>query len=151
MGKAAVRSESGVHEVTMLVRNKPFKEWVTVYYDPEKTNEEKLLKLIRAKRCPRASQVRVANEKFTAMNPFTSEGEIVQLRIADVPKDKAPELVLPEGWKVFGDAKGFPDSKGKTYISVQVPAKAKQQAYKIGIRISEDKKLETEVEVVRKV
>jgi hypothetical protein len=135
----------------MLVRQKPFKEWVAVYYDPDATNEEKLLKLLRARRCPRASVDRVDHEKFTAMNPFVSEGEVVQLRIADMPKDESPDLVLPAGWRAIGDAIGFSDKAGRNFISIQVPAKSEQKKYKVSLKISEVEMLETDIEVVRNV
>ena len=53
----------------MLMRGKPFREWVAVYYDPAKTGEEKLLKLLREGRCPRSRLDREEGEAFTVMNP----------------------------------------------------------------------------------
>ena len=48
----------------MLVRSKPFKEWVTVYFDPDKMSETKLLQLLRERRCPRAALDRESGEVY---------------------------------------------------------------------------------------
>jgi hypothetical protein len=135
----------------MLVRMKPFKEWINVYYDPETTSEAALLKTLHEKRCASATADQVVKDDLTVLNPFLSAGEIVQLRIAGVPKGKAIDVALPDGWKVVGDSKGFSGKDGKTYLSIQVPAKAAQKKYKVGVKIPDEKTLEAEIEVVRKI
>ena len=76
-----MRSEKGVHRVTKLLRNNPFREWVTVYFDPTKITEEAILKLLRERRCPRAEQVRADGKPLTVMNPFIGPGGVVQIRV----------------------------------------------------------------------
>lgn len=135
----------------MLLRRKPFREWITVYYDPAKTDEAKLLKILHSKRCKSSKVDRTASEKFTAMNKYASEGELVQLRIADAPKDQVPELDLPTGWEIFGDKNGYRNENGETFISVKVPLKAEQKNYTISLKGADGKGLETQVGIVRKI
>ncbi len=133
----------------MLVRMKPFKEWITVYFDPEKTSENKLLKLLQQRRCKSSKLARSENDKVTAMNPFASPGEIIQLRIAGTPEKNGFKITLPNGWKVTGDAKGVKHNDGKTYLSILVPEKTPLKKYIIGLALAGDKTLDTEVEIVR--
>ncbi|MEJ6699742.1 MAG: hypothetical protein QNL01_02110 [Akkermansiaceae bacterium] len=135
----------------MLVRMKPFKEWIYVYYDPEKTSEAKLLKTLHENRCASATADQFVKDDITVLNPFLSAGEIVQLRITGVPKGKALDASLPDDWKVVGDSKGFSGKDGKTYLSIKVTPKVAQKKYKVGVKISDDKSLEAVIEVVRKI
>ncbi len=130
---------------------KPFKEWVTVYYDPEKITEAKLLKLLHERRCKSSKVDRVVNDEFTAMNPFVSAGEIAQIRIPDSGKEAAAKMTLPEGWKIVGEAKGVTHKDGKTYLSLLIPKKAGQKKYVIGMTLADKKALKTTVEVVRRI
>jgi len=149
-GKASVGGEKGVHHVSMLVRDTPFREWVTVYFDPKQTSEDKLLSLLRERRCPKATLDRSPNDKFTVMNPYVGPGGIVQIKTTSPPDDPPPRVTLPEGWKMVGPETGVIDKQeGATYFSVQVPATTKPGTCSIGIRSPKLGILEASVEVVR--
>lgn len=135
----------------MLVRNKPFKEWVTVYFDPEKIAETKLLQLLRERRCPRSALDRETGDKLTAMNPFVDPGGIIQLQVEPPPEGRQLQVNLPDEWKLVGNEKGVADKDGKLYFSVQVPAKAEAKKYTVGFSIPKLHTIQTEVEVVRRV
>ena len=47
MGNTAVGGEEGVLKTSMLLRESTLREWISVYYDPGKTSEENLLKVLR--------------------------------------------------------------------------------------------------------
>ncbi len=133
----------------MLFRRAPFKEWITVYYDPEKISEQKILKLLHQRRCKSSKLDRLENDKLTAMNPFASSGEIIQLRITGIPKNDGYKIKLPDGWKITGDANGVKHEDGKTYLSIKVPEKTPQKKYNIGLTLAEGGTLEIQVEIVR--
>jgi len=135
----------------MLVRSKPFREWVTVYFDPAKVSEEKLLRLLRERRCPRASLDRKTDDKLTAMNPFVGPGGVVQLQVPQLPDGHAPGVDLPADWKLVGPETGVAGKDGKLYLSVQVPAKVEAKKYTLGVSVPKHRTVQTEVEVVRRV
>lgn len=147
MGKAAVRGEKGVIDVTMLVRNKPFGEWVTVYYDADETTEKALLALLRTRRCPKAALIRTEGRAATVMNPFVAPGDTVQVRIAPGRRDALGAMTLPDGWKVGGGKNGGPVEEG---VSIQVPREAAQGEAVLDLRIG-DRSVKLAVTVVRKV
>lgn len=135
----------------MLVRNTPFREWVTVYYEPSKITEAKLLELLRKKRCPRAALDRTPGDKLTAMNPVVGPGGIVQLQ-ATLPANRDPlKWKLPDGWQLVGPATGSKGEDGKTYVSVQVPGEAKAASYSLAVSTSNKETTTSAVEVVRRV
>ena len=135
----------------MLVRNSPFKEWVTVYYEPEKITEEKLLELLRKRRCPRSALDRTPGDKLTVMNPYVGPGGIVQLQIAPSPANRPFQPKLPEGWKIVGPATGAEGEDGKSYMSIQVPDQAKAASYTLTVKTGDKQTTAAAVEVVRRV
>lgn len=135
----------------MLVRNKPFEEWITVYYDPKSITEEKLLKLLRERRCKKSKPVRRENEQLTAMNPYASAGDIIKIRVGNPPKETAPQIILPEGWLIAGDKKGEQYPDGKTYLCIKVPEDAPQKKYNISLKTDTEKVINAEVEIVKAI
>lgn len=135
----------------MLVRGKPFREWVTVYYDPKRINEEKLLQRLRERGCKSAKLEREAHSPLTVMNPYAGPGDVVQMRLAGKGKQVVKKLELPEGWKPEGKPCGYVDSDGVTWITVRAPAKAKTGKQKLLLRTAAGEAVEAVVEVVRKV
>lgn len=135
----------------MLVRMDPFKEWVTIYFDPEKMTEEKLLELLHERRCKSSQLDRVDHQDFMAMNPFVSAGEIAQIRISQANRDALSKVTLPDGWKVVGDANGVSHKDGNIYLSLKVPEKAEQKRYSIEVTLADKKVIKTTVEVVRRI
>jgi hypothetical protein len=149
-GKASVGGEKGVHHVSMLVRDNPFKEWITVYFDPEQITEEKLLSLLRERRCPKATLDRPGEGKLTVMNPYLGAGGIVQFKTTSPPDGKALRVTLPEGWKWVGPESGSIDKEeGVTYFSAQAPAKASLGKCLISISSENAGEMKSSVEVVR--
>ena len=139
----------------MLVRNKPFKEWVTVYFDPKKTSEKKLLKLLRERLCPRSELDRGEDKVLTAMNPFVGPGGIVQLRLASPKHKKSYSFSLPEGWQVTGNKEGVShedrDEDDGAYYSVRVPANAKAGKHDIKVALPSGQTETITVEIVRRI
>ena len=139
----------------MLVRNKPFKEWITVHYDPKKTSEDKLLKLLRERRCPRATLDRNDDGVLTAMNPYVARDGIVQVRLDSPTHKKHYTLTLPEGWRLIGNKDGVyaedRDEDDGAYFAIQVPAYLKQGEFTIEARHANGPVESTTVEVVREI
>ncbi len=132
-----MRGKDGVIDTTRLVRSKPFGEWVTVYYRPDKVKEEQLLKWIKANRCPRAALVR---NKDAVRNPFVAAGDVVQLAIKG---KKVASSKLPKGWKIA--------RQDSADVLVQVPKKAKEGDYTLKLTQSDGRVISGKVFVVRQV
>ncbi len=107
-GKASVSGEKGVYHVSMLVRDNPFKEWVTVFYDPDQISEEKLLSLLRERRCPKATLDRPGDGKLTVMNPYVGAGGIVQFKTISRPTAKLSTSPCPKAVNWSGRRQGSP-------------------------------------------
>ena len=135
----------------MLVRGKPFREWVTVYYDPKRISEEKLLQRLRERGCRSAKLDREAGSPVTVMNPFVGPGDLVQVRLGGMDKSAVKKVELPEGWKLAGKPGGFVDKDGVTWLTVWVPEGAKQGKQTVRIHPAEGDVIEAAVDVVRKV
>ena len=144
----------------MLVRNSPFKEWVTVYFDPEKTNESKLLEFLRARRCPSARLDRIEQAGLTAMNPFVGPGGVVQLRWDYPNGDQPPELTLPSDWVLKGSSASTKENSEQTeqaknaeqrFYSIQVPTNTRSGQQTISAVSPDGKTYTVTVEVVRRV
>ncbi|MFK7852146.1 MAG: hypothetical protein AB8D78_14310 [Akkermansiaceae bacterium] len=151
IGKAAVHGEEGVLHVSMLVRYKPFREWIAVYYDPKLITEEKLGDYLRERRCGSAKLEREESSPLTVMNRIVGIGDLVQLRISAGGTSSIKKVALPEGWKLVGEPSGTRDSSGVTYLTVRVPAKEKFATYSILLHPNEGDPLKAEVEVVNKM
>ena len=131
-----MRGKEGVIDTTRLVRSKPFGEWVTVYYRPDKVKEEQLLKWIRANRCPRAALVRDQEE---VRNPFVAAGDAVELKF----EGKLRSSRLPSGWKVV--------KHEGSQVLVQVPKEAAQGDYTLVLTRADGETVKGKVSVVRQV
>ena len=86
----------------MSVRHNPFGEWVIVYFDPQKTSELALLKLIREKGCSNAKHILKKGESV-ALTPIITPGDtaLIQIQLKKDTTLTAPEL--PKGWLVSSD------------------------------------------------
>lgn len=135
----------------MLVRSSPFREWVNVYYDPTQINEAKLLKLLRARRCPKAALDRPQAAPLTLMNPAVGPGGIIQLQVSPETALEIQRTELPPEWKLIGPAKQKVAAKATIYLSVQVPADSKHGKFPIRLHPVTGGPLEATAEVVRKV
>ena len=87
----------------MQLRNRPFGEWILVYYDKSLITEQKLLELAKARGCKRAAIIRenemVADKtKATIVNPYICAGDVIAVQISSNGKEKI-SLDLPQGWK----------------------------------------------------
>ena len=131
----------------MLVRNKPFGEWITVYFDPDKITEETLLALLKKKRCPRAAISRKEGMDATVMNPFVAPGDTVQVQLDPERRTQLRGMTLPNGWKVAGQKEGGP-AEGD--LLIQVPQKAAQGEVELKLQFR-DRTIKVNVTVVRKM
>jgi len=135
----------------MLMRGKPFREWVAVYYDPKRTSEEKLVKVLHARRCGGAKVDRNEAPGLTVMNPCVGAGDVVQIRLDGKNKPAVSKVELPEEWELVGGPGGIVDSGGVRWITVRVPKGAEQGNRLLRLHPAEGKPIEVAVEVVRKV
>jgi hypothetical protein len=135
----------------MLVRSKPFREWVTVYYDPERITEEKLQARLRERGCRSAKLEREAGSPLTVMNRFAGPGDLVQIRFGGKDKPAVQKVELPVGWKLVGKPRGHMGEGGVRWFTVRLPAKADQGKQKLLFHPAEGDAIEAVVEVVRKV
>ena len=135
----------------MLVRQKPFREWVTVYYDPERISEEKLQARLRERGCKSARLDREEGSSLTVMNPFVGPGDVVQVRFGGKDKQAVKKVELPEHWKLLGKPGGFVDEGGVRWFTVRIPEKADQGKRKLLLHFAKGDPIEAVVEVVRKV
>jgi hypothetical protein len=131
----------------MLVRNKPFGEWVTVYFDPDKITEETLLGLLKKKRCPKAATIRREGMDATVANPFVAPGDTVQVQVDPDRRTQLRGMSLPDGWKVAGHEEGGP-AEGD--LLIQVPPKAAQGETELKLQFP-DRTVKVNVTVVRKM
>ena len=135
----------------MLLRQKPFKEWITVYYEPGKITEDRLLKLLRERRCARARLDRAEAVPVTVMNPQVGPGDLVQLRVSPELKAAAGHLSLPKGWKVVGNPSASKGTDGTTWFSIQTDVKTAPGTHGISLAREGEEAVALTVEVVRKV
>lgn len=149
-GRAAVLGEEGILKISMLVRMSPFREWIAVYYDPKRITEEKLLALLRERRCASAKVDRIETAPLTVMNPFVGPGDVVQLRVDTRKTPRVTKVKLPEDWAIVGKPGGSSGSEGLTYFTIQVPSKADLGKRKVILCIEEGEPLEATVEVVQR-
>ncbi|MGE3165740.1 MAG: hypothetical protein AB7O52_12590 [Planctomycetota bacterium] len=87
------------------VRSDPFGEWNIVYFNPEQTDEAKILARLRAKGCPNAQRVPSvsvelgANLRAMVTNPVAVPGDVFVVELQGVsPESPLPRLVLPSSW-----------------------------------------------------
>ena len=87
----------------MQLRNRPFGEWILVYYDKSQVTEQKLLEFTKTRGCKRAAiirekEVKAGSTKATVINPYICAGDVIAVQISSNGKEKI-SLELPEGWK----------------------------------------------------
>jgi hypothetical protein len=132
IGNTAIGGEEGVLKTSMLIRESSLREWIAVYYGPAKISEEKLLKLVRERRCPQSTVERTEGSPLTVMNPQVGPGDVVQLRLAAEAKQTVQKVELPDGWSLVGEQEGFMDGDGVTYFTIRVAPKEKVGMHKVG-------------------
>ena len=119
-------SSEGVIATTKLIRRIPFKEWTVVYYNPGKIDEQTLLRLIKAHRCPRAEIERSPG----VLNPVIAGGDslIVSLNAENATTLKSADL--PEGWAA---PIGQKLKKGRNLIAIRTASDVLkgQQSFKL--------------------
>ena len=152
MGKAAVRGHKGVLETTMALRQRPFGEWVVIYYHPAKTNGREILRQLQRGGCKRARLIREEGEHATVMNPIITPGNLVQWRVRLREPAQVKTLVLPEGWALHGGAR-LPGelAAGTHYLSLQSPTKARKGQAAFRLEFRERAPLTGSAEVVSRV
>ncbi|MGE3853584.1 MAG: hypothetical protein AB7K09_17770 [Planctomycetota bacterium] len=105
-----MRGQEGIVDVLRLVRSRPFGEWNVVYYDPAKTDHQKMLDRLHANGCPRASQITVpatteAGVTVDLLNPFAVPGDWVLVSVTLPAGAKGASVQLgdnAEGWDLPG-------------------------------------------------
>lgn len=103
----------------MSVRHNPFGEWVIVYFDPQKTSELALLKLIREKGCSNAKHILKKGESV-ALTPIITPGDtaLIQIQLKKDTTLTAPEL--PKGWLVSSELNDL--KAGIHHLSIRTPS-----------------------------
>jgi hypothetical protein len=134
----------------MLVRGNPFREWIAVYYDPARITEEKLVELLRKRRCPSARLDRAGEGPLTVMNPSVGPGDVVQMCLAAEKNPGIDKVTFPDDWKLVGGPGGFSDPDGVTWFTVKVAAEEKQGKHEVVLHPREGDPLKASIEVVRK-
>lgn len=104
----------------MLVRSKPFGEWLIVYYNPSEIQATTLLKLLRKRKCKKALIVKTEAQKIEILTPFAAAGDVVQLKMEKHKLASLKGMKLPTNWKVAG----IQTNDG--IISLQIPKNAPQ-------------------------
>lgn len=114
----------------MLVRSRPFGEWVAVYYDREKTDANRLLERLRTSHCREARPVapatgRLGEAEFAIMNPVLAPGDFLHVE-ARLPDGSAlnVRITVPEGW-TLPDGAARELKAGTTRCDVQLPRDTK--------------------------
>ncbi len=161
MGKKALAGQPGIHDVVMAVRNKPFREWNVVYYDPKKTDLEKIEKRLRQKGCPKARRDVAKPKKSRGVtlvveNPVVTPGDCVLVSVK-LPKGRTGKasLVPPQKWKVrAGKERAVKGGKTPALLALQTTRKTPPGKHEFRVKVHVVGKVLTfkvEVELVKKV
>ena len=147
VGASAVRGKTGVVDTTRLLRSSPFGEWVNVFYDPAKTDEAKLLQLIKERDCPRAK--RTTGKTQSVLNPIIAPGEPIQIKF-ELKQDSglSRKTELPKKWELVGNA-DF--RKGANVITIQTPKSIPQGTKEFELEFDSGEKVRAVVDVVQQV
>lgn len=85
-------------DTTRLLRRSPFGEWVNVFYDPNQTNIETLVRLMRTGGCSGASHIPDPNG--LVLNPIIAPGDPIQLNSGTIKMQELSSASrLPSGWQ----------------------------------------------------
>jgi len=132
----------------MSVRYNPFGEWVIVYFDPTKTSEATLLKLIRAKGCPNAGLIRSKGQSI-ALTPIITPGDtaLIQIQLAEESTLSASQL--PKGWVI---SSGLANLKAGTHhLSIRTPSGTAKKKQNVTLKDSEGSTYNFPIELVSRV
>ena len=143
-----MRGENGVISTRKLLRNSPFGEWVIIEFNPTKTNESSLLKIIRERKCPRANIVTTNKGTITNFTPVSVAGGNVELIAKHSPPDiDIEKSKFPDRWKVVQ----FIKLDDGIQLIVQIPHKQKQGEQSLTITWQDGTSATTTVDIVREV
>ncbi len=142
-----MRGKDGIFDTTRLLRNQPFGEWVNVFFDPSKISEAQILKLIKAKNCPRAQHI---TGEFI-LNPFIAAGDPIQLSFENDQDTTLSALQLPKNWKLIGLEIGSPLKKGTHTITITSSKSSKKGRHPIKLSFSDGSQIEDQVTLVRQI
>jgi len=144
----------------MLVRSRPFGEWVVAYYDSTKTDAAKLLERLRANGCKKAKRNeplsgRLNDAEVTLFNPVVAPGDFLHIEVK-LPDDASADvkIVPPDGWAVPDGAERSLKA-GVTRCDVQLPRDAKAGTQAVAFERTAQggakQELKLNVDVVRRV
>ena len=119
------------------VRKKPFGEWNVVYFDAKKTTPAKILKRLRAKGCPKATQVKPVTASANGMTltlntPYVAPGDLVHLILGGKGNAK-PDVRAPKGWTLY-PGPSHPKT-GETWLYAQTPNDVKPGRHAVTIEV----------------
>ena len=147
----------------MAVRKSPFREWVVVYHDPQKTDLKKIEARLREQGCPKARLDAARPTKASGItlaidNPFVTPGDRVVVAVI-LPKGRSGkiELVPPREWKMKAGPPRVLKSATKkkpAIVGLQTPRNAPLGKHSFKARVTTAGKVYTlalEVELVKKV
>ncbi len=137
-------------DTTRLLRNRPFGEWVTVYYRPGDTGEAELLAWMKKAGCPRATLVRDRG-RSVVLNPVVAPGDAVQVRVGAAAATTLRAASLPEGWRLLAPPRGGDVAAGGSYIWVQVPRSAARGHVAVEFTLGDGTRVKGALAVVRQV
>lgn len=120
---------------------------MNVFYDPSKTNEATLLKLIKNRNCPNARHI--PDSQGHALNPIIAAGDPVQFQIKSAkPVELTAESRLPRGWQFAGQDSG---GEGIQIVTLKTPGNTQQGNADVELRFSDGKSVKTQIAVVRQI
>lgn len=137
------------------LRRSPFGEWNIVYYDPKKTDTQKILARLRAKGCPRAELIPATKAEHnevvaTVENPFVTPGDCFQLTFRSAAKEaRTLELQTPKPWKAAPKKVTLKAGSNQTVL-LRVPTNAAEGKHMLQLT-SSGKKLSLPVHVVQQI
>lgn len=125
----------------MALRQRPFGEWVIVYYEAGKTDTEKLLKRLRANKCPRAKHIVGKVETkgavgLVSVNPIVVRGDLLQFDIKSKGKKAKIAVKAPDGWTVLTPSEL--DLSKQNSVMIQTPHTNKMGKFKLTVGVQVD-------------
>lgn len=132
----------------MSVRYHPFGEWVIVYFDPEKTSEDALLKKIRNNGCPKAALVRGKKESI-ALTPIITPGDTALIQIQLEQDTSLTAIDLPEGWLISSELNNL--EEGTHLLSIRTPSRTAKKKRTITLKDDDGEDYEFHIELVSRV
>lgn len=137
-GQKALKGLGGVLDVVKAHGGDSGGSWVVAYYDPDKTDEDRLLKRLKEKGCSEAERggFRLSQKegiRISVMNSIVAPGDLVQLVVRLPWRSAKVDLALPPGWTRPEGASLEMGSAAR--LDIQTPRKAKPGQYKVTLKI----------------